>query len=225
MPKIDTPKNNNSGAKKLSLRTDCRMAIENIAYPIKMTVIKFKMFLRAIFARFTPFYSVLPLYTAYYCLKALVISYLYFFRYGLLKACNQNFFRTFLLRFISQCSHLHYQRKGIDPICVFSTLENLKQGRSDSFISPGEPNPVGHSKYKVPSNYMATDRGFNGFAYQLYQSLTQSSHNPCETVRALCARVITSLTSVVVESSSTIYMNMRQYLNNTLPPFYHTSTI
>jgi hypothetical protein len=100
-----------------------------------------------------------------------------FLSYRLVKACNiQTLFRSFAPK--TRTSHLHYHTRFSPTwlVCMFQSLENYKQRLSDS-CSLSEPNPVGHSKYQVFLNYWQTDIGFRKFAYRLYQSLIQSSHN------------------------------------------------
>ncbi len=115
--------------------------------------------------------------------------------YKAIKACNQNFFRNDSVRsYLSSISHLHYQRKDTCPVCVFYTLETYKQGISDSSI-PGEPNLVGHKVYEVPSNYLASDKGFDGLAYLPYQTLLQTTYALCKYVSRLYTKVNTSIAS------------------------------
>lgn len=102
-------------------------------------------------------------------MKINIASNILFFENRLVKACKQTVFRNdSVKRFLSLIPLLHYRRKDARPVRLFSTLENYKQRRGDS-CSPSEPDPAGHSKYQVPLNCLATDRGFSGFAYQPYQ--------------------------------------------------------
>lgn len=123
-----------------------------------------------------------------------IICNILFFENRLVKACHEHaLFRNDSVKsFLSLIPHLHYRRKDARPIRGFSTLENYKQRRSDS-CSPSEPNPVGHSKYQVLSNYSATDRGFKRFAYLLYQSLPQTTYALCKYVSRLCTKVEISI--------------------------------
>ena len=68
------------------------------------------------------------------------------------------FFRKSFLGFFSALSHIRYQRKVARPICVFSTPENYKQGRSDSFL-PSLAESCRSHQVLSPRNYLASSEG------------------------------------------------------------------